>query len=178
MTMKFTLCLSLALLLSACGGDADSQTAATNATPSTAIAKVVLDKDLGEATDISDIRKMKAGDEVTAVGRVQNISSGFAALRLIDQDIQWCNTNTMPWKYCCVDADLRNASLLPVEVRRDGDVVETNDIGLRLLDLIVVHGTLEKSEAGGLVLVSKDGWFRRERPDFSEREIDWPKLVE
>ena len=180
MTMRtpfFAFCACL--LLVACGGDEPGPTTTSAAAPSDA-PKLLLDSDPGEAKGIFEVRKMKPGEEVVAFGRVQHIEKGFAAIRLIDDELDWCgrgdNPNkdmTTPWTYCCADPKVRAAALLPVEVRKEGEVVEATDLGLRHLDLIAVKGKLEETEGGGLVLVA-NGWFRKERPDLSDRTIDWP----
>lgn len=180
MTMKFSplLVLILALSLTACGGDADSTSTASTTTASAP--KVLLPADPGEAKGIFDVRKMKAGDEVVAVGRVQHIQKGFAALRLVDDELEWCGRgdnpmkdNTTPWAYCCADSKVFKAAILPVEIRKDGEVLETDDIGIRHLDLVVMKGKLEETEGGGLVLIT-NGWYRRDRPDFGDRVLEWP----
>ena len=179
MTMKISTLVGLlccGLLLTACGGDTESSSTNTTAAP----LKLMLDKDPGEAKGIFEVRSMKPGEDVVVMGRVQHIEKGFAALRLIDDELEWCGRgdnpmkdNVTPWDYCCVDPKVRENAILPVEVRMDGEVVEAEDPGLRLLDLVVVRGKLEKTEAGGIVLVT-NGWFRRDRPEFGDRQIDWP----
>ena len=167
-------CVAL-LFFSACGGD-DTLKAASAPTPS----PLLLVQDPGEAVDIFDAREKKAGDEVTVVGRVQHIEKGFAALRLIDDDLEWCGRgdNPMkdhpsPWDYCCTDSKVFKSAILPVEVRKDGEVLEIDNLGIRHLDLIAARGTLEETEGGGLVLVT-NGWYRRDRPDLGNRKIAWP----
>jgi hypothetical protein len=44
---------------------------------------------------------------------------------------------------------------------------------LRLLDLLVVKGTVEKDEHGNVTVVAV-GWHRRERPDLPEG-LHWPE---
>ena len=170
---------ALVLGLAACG-DTQPPAATGGAVGATALApsSVVLGTaPEGEATKIVDVRKMKAGDKVTAIGRVQHIEAGFAAMRLIDHEIAWCSTNNTPWTFCCVDKTERDAALLPVELREHGEVVEAKDLGVRHLDVVLVQGTLQETEAGGLVLVAEKGWFRKERPDLSHRKIDWPDFL-
>jgi hypothetical protein len=49
-------------------------------------------------------------------------------------------------------------------VGADGKPVAKDRMGIRPMDLVAVKGTLEKADDGSLVLLAKDGWFRRERP--------------
>lgn len=172
MTRNLFVALGCALLLTACGGDDAPASASTS--NGTSSASVVLDKDPGEAKSIFEVRKMEAGQDVVAVGRVHKMTKGAAALLLIDASLQWCNTTNTPWDFCCHDPEERGRAVLPVEVRRGGEVVDTNDFGIRPLDVVVVAGKLEASEGGGLVLVTDKGWFRRERPDLGDRELAWP----
>ena len=55
-----------------------------------------------------------------------------------------------------------------------GEPIENDGKELRLLDLVVVKGTLEKTESGGLLIVAKDGWFRAERPKLPDG-LKWPQ---
>ena len=97
--------------------------------------------------------------------------------KLMDASLDFRCGSPTPWCYCCEDVDKVKAGSLPVEVRMaNGDPApaESDDFGFRLMDLVAVHGTLEKTEAGNMLLVVKNGWFQRDRPEF-DYEIHWPK---
>ena len=127
-------------------------------------------------------REGKAGDEVVVSGRVKEIVKGFAAFKLIDDSLNWCGRIhdcgcETPWDYCCEDVDSVRASTMAVELRdADGNPIEAEKLGLRVLDLVVVKGHLEATEAGGLVIVTDKGWDLRSRPDLGIKEkiVEWP----
>ena len=125
--------------------------------------------------------ELEPGAEVAIVGRVQEISpGGMAVFHLVDDSIAYCGRGqeecgcVTPWDYCCEEPAMR-AARMAVELRdKAGKIVKQDDLGLRLLDLVAVKGTLEKTEEGGLYLVTKDGWFRRDRPTLPEG-LEWPE---
>jgi hypothetical protein len=174
---RSTFVLVLALALAACGGDAaEPDSAAAGPKAQTFFAPA----DIPSAGSVYDARKKSPGDEVTVVGRVRDIAGGFAAFTVVDQVLEYCGQGAekcgcpTPWDFCCLQAETVNEASLPVEFRdAKGQPVETNDVGLRLLDLVVVKGKLEKTESGGLLLVTTSGWFRRERPQLPEG-LHWP----
>lgn len=172
--------LGLAVLLSACGDDGTAQTA--QARPfgpgSGTDAEFLLKEDPAGGVSVVETKKRTAGETVTVVGRVRRIVGELAMFTLIDQTVQYCQQGAekcgcpTPWDYCCESDDL-SPLMLPVELRDEtGMPLKTDNLGIRRLDLVAVTGTLEKSESGNLILVAKDGWYRRERPDL-EGEIDW-----
>jgi hypothetical protein len=69
-----------------------------------------------------------------------------------------------PWDYCCHEKEMKAASML-VELRGpDGNPARVQDLGIRELDLVAVRGTLAKGPGDRLMLVARDGWYRRDRP--------------
>lgn len=128
-------------------------------------------------------REGKAGDEVVVAGRVKEIVKGFAAFKLIDDSLKWCGREEdcgceTPWDYCCEDVDAVRGGTMAVELRdAEGNPVEAAKLGLRVLDLVVVKGRLEGTEAGGLVIVTDKGWDLRSRPDLGIKEklVEWPE---
>ena len=64
---------------------------------------------------------------------------------------------------------------LNVEARgHDGRPLSAASLpGLRLLDLVVAKGKVEKDEHGNVTVVTT-GWFTRERPTLPDG-LDWPK---
>ena len=179
---KPLLALLVALSLAACGDKPSSESAGTEgaSSPTVSTAEAFLLKaDLPEAIDIYDVRKKSVGEEVTVYGRVREEVEGMAAFTLIDQSMPYCGQEvacgcTTPWDYCC-DTDMIPDASLPIEVRdAKGEILEIDAAAMRLLDLIVVKGKLEKTESGGLVLVTSEGWFRRERPKVADN-VQWPE---
>lgn len=127
-------------------------------------------------------REGKAGDEVVVAGRVKEIVQGFAAFKLIDDSLKWCGRDhdcgcDTPWDYCCEDPDAVRSGTMAVELRdAEGNPIEADKLGLRVLDFVVVKGRLEGTEAGGLVIVTDKGWDLRSRPDLGVKEklVEWP----
>lgn len=171
---------TLALLLASCGGDAPRDDAAARQANWDATTWLLKTEPEG-AVPVLQARQQAPGTEVTVVGRLRDFEPGFAALMLTDQSVAYCGDGECsmdgcptPWDYCCRPKQASEGSL-PVELRDEsGKVVETDALGLRLLDLVTVRGTLEKTEAGGLMLVTKQGWFRRERPELPAN-LNWSK---
>lgn len=174
---RFALLFVLALALAACGGDTqDAGTSSTDTTP----ASFEMAADIPDATNVFRAKKKPVGEEVVVVGRVRDLTQGFAAFTMIDEVMEYCGQGAeqcgckTPWDYCCIQPEEVNEASLPVEFRdAKGQPVETDDAGLRLLDLVVVKGKLEKTQSGGLVLVTNTGWFQRERPKLPDG-IEWP----
>ncbi|MDA1194601.1 MAG: hypothetical protein O2894_05395 [Planctomycetota bacterium] len=131
------------------------------------------------SVSVLDAKGKAAGDEVVVIGRVSDIAKGFAAFTLTDTSVEYCGEGAescgcpTPWDYCC-EEERAKASRMPVELRdKKGEPVQAADIGLRLLDLVVVRGTLAGTESGGLMILAKDGWYRSDRPKLPEG-LDWP----
>ncbi len=171
-------CASL-LLLAACG----SETPATDTqaeVPSGAPASMLLKAEPAGKVSVLDAKAKAEGDEVVVVGRVSDIVKGFAAFSITDASVAYCGQGSAqcgcptPWDYCC-EEEKAKAGRLPVEFRdAKGEPVESDGKDLRLLDLVVVKGTLEKTESGGLLIVATNGWFRAERPKLPDG-LEWPE---
>ncbi len=172
--------LLLVVTLAACGGD----TSDSGATPTDgSSAKVLLDKDPAGAVSITDARAKQEGDEVTVFGRISKLPGQYVAFTLTDETLDYCGrgtecegTCTTPWDYCCIQSEKVSAGSLPVEMRdASGNPVALSDTEMfRLLDLVAVKGTLQKTESGGMMLVIKEGVFRRDRPILADHVV-WPK---
>lgn len=164
------LAAGLAFGLAACGKDApkDSGPGATAPAPAS---KWSLASDPGGGISVAEGVKAAPKDDALVVGRVKDVTKGFAAFTLADVSLAYCGQGggnmpecEEPWDYCCVTDELPG-KVLTVEVRgADGQPVATPRLGeLRNLDLVVVRGRLVKDPAGNVTLVAT-GWFRRERP--------------
>ena len=171
------LALAAAFLLAACGGDAKTATQPKGGGDD---APLLLPEAPGEAISVLDAKGKAEGDEVIVVGRVSDIAKGFAAFTVTDDSVPYCGKGEedcgcpTPWDYCC-EEEAAKASRLPVEMRdAQGEPIAAEDTGLRLLDLVIVKGTLAKTESGGYVILAKDGWFRAERPDLPDGLL-WPQ---
>ena len=134
----------------------------------------------GEPMPILSALEKSDGDEVILTGRVSSLEKGFAAFTLTDDAVPYCGKGEeecgcpTPWDYCC-ELDAAKAGRMPIEMRdAKGEPVAAASTGLRLLDLVVVKGTLAKTESGGMMLVVKDGWYREERPKLPEG-LQWPE---
>ena len=174
------LVLCLVLTLTGCG---DSGPATSISAPAAA-PSLALTKDLDEAVSVIEARLEDPGTKVAVVGRVQGIVQGLAAFRVVDDDYKWCGRGDedcgclTPWDYCCAGPDVHTRAMLPIELRdTQGNPIEVDRraLGLRELDLIAVEGVIEKTASGGLVLVSRGGYFRRERPEITKAGIKWPE---
>lgn len=170
------LAFAVALVLAGCGSEPGDGAGTPADTPTTSWR---LAADLPDALSILDARSSPAGDEVAVYGRVRDIVPGFAAFTLIDEELEYCGEACetkcpTPWDYCCLQSETIAAASLPVEVRdAKGDPVEATNLDLRHLDLVALRGKLIETESGGLMLVVKDGWFRRERPELGDH-VRWP----
>lgn len=166
-----TLCIALAL--AGCGGG--------DAPPAAASTSYLLKSDLADAVPVKAALASEAGNEVALFGRVQQLNrDGRAIFFVVDEEVPYCGKGKKscgcktPWDYCCVPDEMK-AGRIAVELRDEkGMPAKADDLGLRLLDLIAVKGTLEKTAEGGLVLVADNGWYRRERPEIPEG-VKWPK---
>ena len=185
MRLKTTFCLVLALSVAACGGEDTPTTTSSGGGTAT---QIFLQPDPGTGVAVMEVREMSAGEDVIVEGRVQNINKGRAMFTLYDPDLAYCGQPgtaeagkdpmdgcLTPWDYCCSDPEAVAKGNIPVELRDEsGMPVKADDLGLRLLDLVRVRGTLEKTESGNLILVAAKGWYRAERPDLPE-ELHWPE---
>ena len=182
MTRSSLFALLTLFLLAACGGDeaGTPTTAGAGAEGAAGSGSLLLAETPGEAMAVLAAKEKAAGDEVIVVGRVSDIAKGFAAFTVTDDSVPYCGKGEAncgcptPWDYCC-EEERAKASRLPVELRdAAGEPVAVADTGLRLLDLVVVKGTLAKTESGGLMIVAKNGWYRAERPELP-KGLQWPQ---
>jgi hypothetical protein len=170
--LSLPIVLGLALLLAACGSE--SPPGGGGSGGEVKPSKLLLTGEVPAGVGVLEARKGQKGDAVTVVGRVRDYEEGLAALMLTDDSVPYCGGKDCamgpdgcktPWDYCC-RPDEANAASIPVEVRgADGKVLEAKDLGVRLLDLVVVSGRLEATESGALMLVADKGWHLKERPD-------------
>ena len=178
MTMKRLLLLApLALIALACG-ESDEGSNAPAPDGGAAPADWTLKADPGDALSVIEAHTMKPGQTVRVVGRISNIVDGFATFNLVDDQYEWCGRTgedhcETPWDYCCVLEAKEAERVVLVEAHdASGTTAETESLGLRLLDLVVVEGTLAKDEHGTLSVIAT-GWFRRDRPELSP-DLKWP----
>jgi hypothetical protein len=157
------------LLLAACSEPADSPASAPAA--QAVAASYLLPADVPDTVPVLKALKAEEGAEVAIVGKVQKISNKTrAGFFLTDESVLDCLRCGMPggcktpWDYCCREKEMRASTML-VELRGpDGLPARVQDLGIRELDLVAVRGTLAKGPGDRLMLVAKDGWYRRERP--------------
>lgn len=159
----------LALLLAACGGDPPPPAAPP--APPGAAASLVLAQDIPGTVSVLEALKGTEGAEVAVVGKLQKKVKGRALFYLTDVSVQDCLRCGMPggcktpWDYCCHPKEMK-AGTIVVELRdATGQPARVADLGLRELDLVAVKGTLAKGAGDRLMLLAKDGWFVRERPE-------------
>jgi hypothetical protein len=119
---------------------------------------------------VVDARKAAPKDDAVVVGRIREMTRGFAAFTLVDASLAYCGESTMedpcetPWDYCCIDAEELASKSVSVVVQGPSGRVEKADLPeLRHLDLVVVRGRLVKNDKGD-VEVAATGWWRKERP--------------
>jgi hypothetical protein len=142
--------------------------------------ELTLSGDPGTALSVMEAKAKGSGEEVTVVGRISTIVKGRGVFNLVDEELYYCGKGgaedlcKTPWDYCCVAGEEVAAGTLSVEVRGpDGKPRAGSMPSLRLLDLLVVKGTVEKDEHGNVTVVAV-GWHRRERPDLPEG-LHWPE---
>ena len=178
--MKRSLVLaSVALLALACGSEPGAPESSNGSSSDGTPATWVLDADPGDAISVLEAKDGEPGDTVRVVGRVSVLVPGHAAFRLVDEGLAYCGQVNKedgcktPWDYCCETPLMRSENTVYVEARDEsGETAATSATGLRLLDLVVVEGTLAKDEAGNLTVVAT-GWYRRARPALPA-DVKWP----
>lgn len=168
----------LSLWLAACSGEAAG---ATGAPPAPETAKFVRSADPGAALGVVAAKAKGPQEHVVVEGRVHDITKGFAILKLMDTELDYCgqidasDKCPTPWDYCCDSKEVRIAKSLLVELRGpDGRPLSTPSLPeLRLCDLVKVSGRIDADEHGNLVLVA-DGYYRAERPSLPDY-VQWPQ---
>jgi hypothetical protein len=179
MIPKRFLFLSVLSLLAACGGDAPTEPQPTPTAD--AAAAFALAADPGAAITVLEAKDKGPGDATLVVqGRIQDITKGFAIVKLMDTELKYCGEVhaegcKTPWDYCCDTAEAHREHELLVEFRGpDGMPVETAGLpDTRLLDLMKVRGKMTENEHGSLVLVA-DGLWQVERPELPDG-LNWPQ---
>lgn len=179
MITKRLLSLSVLTLLAACGGDTPAKEPGGGAgDPGAAFA---LAADPGAALTVVQAKEQGPGDATLIVqGRVQDLTKGFAILKLMDTTLKDCGEVhaegcKTPWDYCCDTPEDHRTNELLVEFRgADGVPVETAGLPkTRLLDLMKIRGKMTENEHGSLVLVA-DGLWQVERPELPDG-LEWPE---
>jgi hypothetical protein len=173
--------LLAAFLLAGCGKEAPPSSGApgagASATPgagagTVAVSPYALAVEPKGTVAVSVLEAKAAGakKDVAVVGRVREITPGFAAFTLTDVALTYCGQTEKegcenPWDYCCHDtADIAKHTIAVAVKTPGGEVVAAPSLPeLRNLDLVVVVGELVKGADGEVTLVAK-GWHRRERP--------------
>ena len=87
MMLKQSLALSLLAVLAACSKQALET---TDAPAATATAKFELSADPGAATSVVKAKADGAKDHVVVEGRIYDITKGFAVLKLMDMELDYC----------------------------------------------------------------------------------------
>ena len=179
MIAKTLLLCSLLIAATACGGDASNGLKPVEV--SAAAQKLALTKDPGASISVKQALEQGASQSPVIVeGRVQDVTHGFALLKLMDTAIPYCgetrtNNCETPWDYCCETPETRHSNSLLVEFRdEDGLPIETDGLpNTRLLDRLKVRGKLTTNEQGNAVLAA-DGLWRVERPSLPSF-VKWPE---
>jgi hypothetical protein len=175
------LLMVVSLVAAGCGSkDEKKQAEPEPVTVDFALSKLMLETDPGEALAVEDAKDVAPKDEVTVVGRIDNIVKGYATFNIVDEVLDYCGTGgdpmeecPTPWDYCCTNPGVKADATMTIDVRgADGQVVKSA-VPFRLLDLVVVKGKLVKDEHGN-VTVHATNWFRRERPKLPDG-LRWPE---
>jgi hypothetical protein len=171
------------LALASCSGS-DSEGSGGTGAPLPAASKnaaLRLAAEPAGAVRILEARKLEPGaGEVVVYGRVLSIVPGYAVFSLIDQELDYCGSGSdpmdscpTPWDYCCIPGEKKAEHTLLVEARdAQGTPLADALTDLRLLDLVVAKGKLERDENGNTTIVAS-GWFKKERPKLPEG-LEWP----
>ncbi|MBL8899270.1 MAG: hypothetical protein JNM84_16660 [Planctomycetes bacterium] len=169
------------LALASCDGSAGKGSGGTGAPAAAANSALRLAAEPQGAVTVLAARKLEpSSGEVVVRGRVFSIVPGHAAFRLIDQELEYCGQSSAtedrcatPWDYCCIPGETQAEHMLLVEARdAQGNPPADPLADLRLLDLVVAKGKLERDENGNTTIVAS-GWFVKERPKLPE-SLDWP----
>ncbi|MBK9385537.1 MAG: hypothetical protein IPN34_12070 [Planctomycetes bacterium] len=171
------------LALASCSGGESKGTGGTGAPPPAASkgASMRLAAEPPGAVRILEARKLEpAAGEVVVYGRVLSIVPGYAVFSLIDQELDYCGSGSdpmdtcpTPWDYCCIPGEKKAEHTLLVEARdAQGTPLADALADLRLLDLVVAKGKLERDENGNTTVIAS-GWFNKERPKLPEG-LEWP----
>lgn len=177
MTPRLVLTLALTLTLAACGSETTTDTLPS--LPAAGATAVLVDTDYADAVSVLDAKGMQAGDEVVVYGRIADMPTEYVAFRVTDDELNYCGRGTdcegtckTPWDYCCIQKETVAAASMPVEMHdKDGNPVKRAGADLRLLDLVAMKGTLTKTESGGMMLVVKDGLYKRERATVKDHVV-------
>jgi hypothetical protein len=169
------------LALAGCGGGESTGGAGTPAPVASGDAALRLAAEPKGAVPIVEARKLDPGaGEVVVYGRVLSIVPGYAVFSLIDQQLDYCGSGDdpmddcpTPWDYCCIPGETKAQHTLLVEARDEKGTPLVDALAeLRLLDLVVAKGKLERDANGNTTIVAS-GWFRRERPQLRDG-LHWP----
>jgi hypothetical protein len=175
---NLSLSLSLFSILAACSEQTSNPKAEA---PTDAASQLLLTTDPGAAVSVVKAKADGAKDKITVEGRIYDITTGFAVMKLMDLELDYCgevnkeDTCPTPWDYCCDAKEERLAHSLLVEARgADGKVLATPSIpGMRLCDKVKVTGKLIIDEHGNHILVAS-GMFQVERPTMPDY-VKWPE---
>ena len=162
------------LLIAGCGKDSSAPTPGSGAAAAPGAAAPTSPYALAaepKAKALSVLEAKAAGPkkEVVVVGRVREITKGFAAFTLTDVSLTYCGQIEAegcenPWDYCCHDTAEIAKHTIAVSATKAGEVVAIPTIPeLRNLDLVAVVGELTKG-ADGQPALTATGWYRKERP--------------
>ncbi len=114
---------------------------------------------------------------VVVVGRVKELTPGYAAFTLTDVSLEYCGQTEAegcptPWDYCCTPnekiAEATIGVIVPGTADEPAKLAKIPDF--RNADLVVVTGDLVKDAHGNPQLHAK-GWFRRERPKLPDTVV-------
>jgi hypothetical protein len=182
--MKNTNLFSLTLLVCAlfggivaCGEEKKDQPKASVA--SAAQFKLADEPGGDDEYGVYDARAEAPIESAVVVGRVAEMTKGFAAFRLVDAALDYCGQKRKdecptPWDYCCeAPAKLKAATISVQLVDANGKVAKL-DWGddLRPCDLVALEGKVTKDEHGNVTVVATK-YFRSDRPEFNW-EVRWP----
>ena len=177
--MKTILTLTLALLV-ACGGEEPAPAPKKVANvPDGSAWQLAEEPESMDEMGVIDAKEKGNAETVVVVGRVAEMTRGYAAFRLVDASLDYCGQNKpeecpTPWDYCCDPPDKVKAAKMAVQFAgADGKVSKVDwKNELRPCDLVVLQGSLKTDEHGN-VTVHATKFFRAERPEF-KHEVRWP----
>jgi hypothetical protein len=171
--------LFLGVVFTACGGQPVASAPKAQA-PTAAVAALMLKAEPANAIGVVAAKAKAPAEQVTVTGRIQDITTGYAVLKLMDLALPYCGEKNKeeqcrtPWDYCCEKPQMAANSLLVESRGADGKPVASPSLGdLRLLDRITVTGKLERDEHGNYVLLAS-GWWKNERPSLPDY-VKWPQ---
>ncbi len=162
--VKFISQISMVTFLALLAGCAQDETATTQSPPQVDSAYLAKSEPAG-AIPVGESREStKDDDEVVLIGRIGGSASpfvdGIAAFTIVDPKVPSCTDEEgcpTPWDYCCQQNAVKENIATVKIVDPEGTIVSEDArtvLGIKELDLVVVHGKAKRDEQGNLAVMA------------------------